>query len=261
MDKASGKLLSLCLRGKEVLHNLGGPTFHSYRFISNEHGAFDLGGRPEMAADPTRLTAFNYRVKDGVLRIETALDATAGGALVPYTVVYEVHPEGYVDVDARFQPWAGFAMPRIGLQLFLNPDFEELSWYGRGPMENYQDRKDAAFLGIYDSTVSAMAEPYVRAQSMGERTDTRWLQFKAEDGATVTFTAEKTFDFSAQYYTDRDLCLVKYGHDLEKIRRAEVVLNLDCFLTGLGNGSCGPGPLPRYQVVPGKEYRFKFRIQ
>ena len=106
-----------------------------------------------------------------------------------------------------------------------------------------------------------MAEPYVRAQSMGERTDTRWLQFKAEDGATVTFTADGTFDFSAQHYTDRDLCLVKYGHDLDKIRRAEVVLNLDCFLTGLGNGSCGPGPLPQYQIVPGKKYNYRFRIQ
>ena len=261
MDKATGKLMSLCLRGKEVLHNLGGPTFHSYRFISNEHGAFDLGGRPEMVADPTRLTAFNYSVKGGVLRMETTLDATAGGALVPYTVVYEVHPEGYMDVDATFHPWAEFAMPRIGLQLFLNPEFEELSWYGRGPMENYQDRKDAAFLGVYSQTVSGMAEPYVRAQSMGERTDTRWLQFKAEDGATVTFTADGTFDFSAQHYTDRDLCLVKYGHDLDKIRRAEVVLNLDCFLTGLGNGSCGPGPLPQYQIVPGKKYSYRFRIQ
>ena len=260
MDKTSGKLMSLCLGGKEVLHNLGGPSFHSYRFISNEHGAFDVDSRPEMAADPTRLTAFNYRVKDGVLRMETTLDAVAGGAVVPYTVVYEVHPEGYVDVEARFQPWAEFAMPRIGLQLFLNPAFEQLCWYGRGPIENYQDRKDAAFLGVYSQTVSGMAEPYVRAQSMGERSDTRWLQFRADDGSTVTFTAEKSFDFSAQHYTDRDLCLVKYGHDLDKIRRAEVVLNLDCFLTGLGNGSCGPGPLPQYRIDPGKTYSYKFRI-
>jgi beta-galactosidase len=143
--------------------------------------------------------------------------------------------------------------------MLLNPAFERLSWYGRGPMENYQDRKDCAFLGVYDNTVDGMTEHYVRTQTMGERTDTRWLRLATEDGHTVTFTADGTFDFSALHYTDEDLFLVKYGNDLDKIRRSEVVLTLDCVQQGLGNGSCGPGPLLKYMIAPG-EYSYRFRI-
>ena len=205
------------------------------------------------------LTGFSYKEKDGILRVETAMEATVGTCVAPYTVVYEVHPAGYVDAEARFTAKDGFSLPRIGLRMLLNPAFERLSWYGRGPMENYWDRKDAAFLGIYENTVDGMAEHYVRTQSMGERTDTRWLRLATEDGRQVTFTADGSFDFSALHYTDEDLYLVKYGNDLDKIRRAEVVLNLDCIQQGLGNGSCGPGPLPQYTIQAG-EYAYRFRI-
>ena len=259
LDKNRGTLLSLCLDGQEVLHNLGGPVFNGYRYISNDAVRYILSGNDEIQDTRIRLTAFQYREKDGVLQVETSLEAETGVTKVPYTVIYEVHPGGYVDVDARFTAGEDFKLPRIGLRMMLNPAFDRLSWYGRGPMENYQDRKDCAFLGIYENMVDGMAEHYVRSQTMGERTDTRWLRLATEDGRTVTFTADGSFDFSALHYTDEDLYLVKYGNDLDKIRRAEVVLTLDCAQQGLGNGSCGPGPLPQYMLAPG-EYNYRFRI-
>lgn len=127
-------------------------------------------------------------------------------------------------------------------------------------MENYADRKDAAFLGIYENTVDGLAEHYVRTQSMGERTDTRWLSFSTGEGRSVTFTADGHFDFSALHYTDQDLYRVKYGNDLESVRRGEVVLVLDCRQRGVGNASCGPGPLPQY-VIDAGEHSFRFRVQ
>ena len=259
LDKFHGTLLSLCLDGHEVLHGLGGPVFNGYRYISNDAVRFILSTDDVSLDIPVRLTAFQYREKDGVLKVETSLEAVTGETVVPYSVVYEVHPGGYVDVSAHFTAGKDFKMPRIGLRMLLNPAFERLSWYGRGPMENYQDRKDCAFLGVYENTVDGMAEHYVRTQTMGERTDTRWLRLATEDGRTVTFTADGSFDFSALHYTDEDLFLVKYGNDLDKIRRSEVVLTLDCVQQGLGNGSCGPGPLPKYLIAPG-EYTYRFRI-
>jgi beta-galactosidase len=115
-------------------------------------------------------------------------------------------------------------------------------------------------MGIYENTVSGMDEPYVRAQTMGGRSDTRWVRFSGSDGRSVTFTAHESFDFSALHYTDEDLYLVKYGNDLEKIRRSEVVLNLDCIGNGIGNGSCGPGVIKEYRIAPGQEYGYRFRI-
>ena len=260
-DKASGRMTRLRLNGQEILHGLGGPTLNTFRYISNDGTRYIIDGRDEVAEQRTQVTGFNYREEDGVLWVETALEATVGKTVVPYTIVYEVHPEGYVDVDARFTAGEDFRLPRLGLQLLLDPAFEQVRWYGSGPMENYRDRKDAAFLGVYDSTVTEMAEHYVRTQTMGERTDTRWVRFSTEDGHSVSFIADDTFDFSAQHFTDEDLYRVKYANDLDIVRRREVVLNLDCEMNGLGNGSCGPGPLPQYIIKPGQTYGYKFRIR
>ena len=260
-DKASGRMTRLRLNGQEVLHGLGGPTLNTYRYISNDGTRYIIDGRDEVADQHTQVTGFHYQEEDGVLRVETDLEATVGKTVVPYTIVYEVHPEGYVDVDARFTTGPDFRLSRLGLQLLLDPAFEQVRWYGRGPMENYRDRKDAAFLGLYDSTVTEMAEHYVRTQTMGERTDTRWVEFSTEEGHSVSFIADDTFDFSAQHFTDEDLYRVKYANDLDLVRRSEVVLNLDCEMNGLGNGSCGPGPLEQYIIQPGRTYGYKFRIR
>lgn len=72
-----------------------------------------------------------------------------------------------VDVNARFTTNSNFDLPRLALQTFLNPKLEQLSWYGRGPIENYQDRKNAAYMGLHQSTVSDMSEHYVRVQTRG----------------------------------------------------------------------------------------------
>ncbi|GAB6866746.1 hypothetical protein JCM10556A_34230 [Bacteroides acidifaciens] len=116
-----------------------------------------------------------------------------------------------------------------------------MEWYGRGPIENYQDRKNAAYIGKYQSTVNDMKEKYVRSQSMGERCDTRWLTLTDKEGKGIKISSADTFDFSALHYTDKELFDIKYGHDLADIYRAEVMLNLDCIQRGLGNASCGPG--------------------
>ena len=260
-DKAFGRMTRLRLGGRDVLYGLGGPTLNTYRYISNDGARFIMTSRDEVVDPRTRMTDFSYEEKDGILRLETAFETMLGEVSIPYSVVYEVHPEGYVDVDARFTPGQGFRQPRLSLQLLLDPAFEQVRWYGRGPMENYQDRKDAAFLGVYKNTVTGMEEHYVRTQTMGERTDTRWVEFSTADGRTVSFLADDTFDFSAQHFTDVDLYRVKYANDLDLVRRPEVVLNLDCAMNGLGNGSCGPGPLEKYVIQPGQTYSYKFRIR
>ena len=106
-----------------------------------------------------------------------------------------------------------------------------------------------------------MREYYVRAQSMGGRTDTRWLSLTDDSGKGVRITADGTFDFSALHYTDPDLWRIKYGHDIDLVRRAEVVLNLDCIQRGIGNASCGPQPLPEYEIKSGTDYSYTFRIE
>ena len=259
-DRARGSLSGLALKGKEILHGVDGPAFNGYRYISNDGVRFVIDGKDESVATRSEVISFRYKERPECLHVEISAIAHVGKEDVPYSIVYDVQAAGCVDVNAHFTAGEDFSLPRLGLRFLLNPAYENLSWYGRGPMENYQDRKDCAFLGIYDSTVSGMDEHYVRAQSMGGRTDTRWIRFVGTDGSTLTFTSDESFDFSALHYTDEDLYLVKYGNDLGKIRRAEVVLTLDCIQNGIGNGSCGPGVIGAYRIPEGQEYGYRFRI-
>ncbi len=260
-DKMEGDLQSLCLGGKEILHDNGEPVFNGYRYISNDAARFMGIEFHDPLKTTTRLIDLKSSRNNDCLQVETNLEATVGKTVVPFSVTYLVSPDGHLDVSASFHPGAEFALHRLGLRFFLDPSFEKVSWYGRGPMENYIDRKDAAFLGVYESTVTDMVERYARTQSMGQRTDTRWVTFSAPDGTAVQFVAEGSFEFSAQHFTDEDIFRAKYFHNLDKVRRNDVVLNLDCFMDGVGNGSCGPTTLTKYKIKPGQTYSYKFRIQ
>ncbi|MBR5661280.1 MAG: DUF4981 domain-containing protein [Bacteroidales bacterium] len=260
-DKLEGVLQSIQLDGKEVLHMQGQPLFNGYRFISNDAARFTGVLIHDPLSTTCRPVNFKSTPVEGVLRVETEMEATVGKTVVPYSVTYEVSPDGFVDVSAGFHPGEGYDLHRLGLRMFLAPSFEKVTWYGRGPMENYVDRKDAAFLGTYTSTISDMVEPYARTQTMGQRTDTRWVTFTSADGVSVRFAAEGSFEFSAQHFTDEDIFRARYFHNLDKVRHHGVVLNLDCFMEGIGNGSCGPATLPKYKIKPGETYSFKFRIQ
>ena len=253
-DRIDGKIQSLCLDGKEILHMQGGPVFNWYRYISNDRRWYD--------ETRTKVISYSYVVGPDrkSVTVTFSLETTAGKSVVPYTVTYDICGAGYVDVEANFHVGKDFNLPRLGLQMMLGAEYENVAWYGRGPMENYVDRKDAAFLGVYNTTVTDMAEHYVRTQTMGERCDTRWLKFTSKNGNTVSITADESFDFSAQHFTDPDIFNVKYGNDLDKIRRPEVVLVLDCVMRGIGNGSCGPGPMRKYEIERNKDYSYKFRI-
>ncbi|HBE55778.1 MAG TPA: beta-galactosidase, partial [Prevotellaceae bacterium] len=142
-----------------------------------------------------------------------------------------------------------------------DPSLEHVEWLGRGPMENYPDRCDAAFVGRYQSTVKEMAESYIKPQSMGERCNVEWLTLADKKGKGIRVRLlDGELGFSAQHYSDEELWQVKYRHQLKSIYRPEVVLHLDAAMRGLGNASCGPGPLPKYELRA-KSYSYHFVIE
>ena len=255
-DMHNGQLITLSYGGREMLHRQQGFVFNGYRSINN-----DPRDHLEIA---TRLNDFDYKQSaDGKsVRVTVALSADSeGDGSVSHTLVYVVNGNGAIDVEASFHTSAGFNMPRLALQASLSPALEQVDYFGRGPIENYADRKNAAYVGLYHTTVSDMREYYTRAQTMGGRSDVCRLTLSDGQGHGLCITAQGTLAFSALHYDDRELWRVKYGHDLDHIRRAEVVLNLDCIQRGLGNASCGPGPRPRYELQKDADYRMAFRIE
>lgn len=253
-DKKEGKLTGVLYNGDNMFHLREGWSLNTFRFINNDVRKWQ---------DPqTEVISFDWKWSEdnhaAIVCIQ--LQETIGDVKVPYTLVYHLYGNGEIDVNASFTTKNDFNLPRLSLQALFNPSLEQLEWYGRGPIENYRDRKNAAYVGKYQSTVNDMKESYARSQTMGGRCDTRWLTLTNEAGKGIKITSANTFDFSALHYTDKDLFEIKYGHSLPDIYRAEVVLNLDCIQRGLGNASCGPGPRPAYEIQKNTVYKYAFRM-
>ncbi|MCF0160475.1 MAG: DUF4981 domain-containing protein, partial [Bacteroidaceae bacterium] len=251
----TGVMTSLKSAGRELLQDGHGFVFNWFRSIANDNRK-EEGTRTQLV-DITR-----HKQHDGADATVVRQMVSIGKSKFACDVTYSLLAEGRLRVDATFKPMPGAKMPaRLGLQQFLIPALENVRWYGRGPMENYPDRKDCARMGLWNTTVTDMREAYVRSQSMGERCDTRWLELTDNEGKGIRITAiNGTFDFSVLHFTDMDLWNAKYGHDLGQVQRPEVVLSLDCAMRGIGNGSCGPGPLEKYDLDDKKTYSFSFVI-
>jgi beta-galactosidase len=163
---------------------------------------------------------------------------------------YRIWPDGRIQADNTFTIDKSIPdLPRLGVVLVLKPGFEKLRWFGRGPFENYSDRKRAALVDLYESTVTDQYVPYIMPQEHGNHTDVRWLSLGCES-ARLLVEAAGPMEFSASHYTAQDIDSAYHTYDLHP--RAEVILNLDYRQRGLGTESCGPGPLEQYKIKPGR---------
>jgi beta-galactosidase len=149
-------------------------------------------------------------------------------------------------------------LPRIGIDICFQPGLENLAWYGRGPWENYPDRKSSALIGHYSSTVTEQYIPYIMPQEHGHKTDVRWLSICDEDGHGIKVEGFPSFEFSASHLIANDLYSARHTYELTP--RRETWLNIDQGMRGLGTASCGPDTLDLYRLLKSK-YMFKFTIE
>jgi beta-galactosidase len=149
-------------------------------------------------------------------------------------------------------------LPRVGISMTLAPGLEQLEWYGRGPWENYADRKAAAIIGKYKSSVTEEYVPYILPQENGNKTDVRWLSLTNNEGHGLKITGVPLINFSASHFTADDLFKATHTYELEP--RDEVILTLDHSQRGLGTASCGPDTLERYCLCESR-YEFTYLLQ
>jgi len=143
------------------------------------------------------------------------------------------------------------ALPRMGTTWRLDKSLENVTYYGRGPEENYVDRCTGSFFGLWKDTVTGMYEEYVRPQDCGYRTGVRWIELTDASGRGVRFSADTPLFAQALHYTAEDLEFARHRNGQQRFAnfsapRDEVVLNLDVRQLGLGGASCGPRPMAKY---------------
>ncbi|WP_066631664.1 glycoside hydrolase family 2 TIM barrel-domain containing protein [Labilibacter marinus] len=269
MDKSTGIITSMLSNKKELLAQLGdisGPSLNVYRSpIENDKKFYSKSWRAGALNQLTEKTVLveAKQIEQTLVRIKTIKEFSSDSGSFKHECVYEISGNGSVKMDNVVTP-TGFdditSLPRVGLKLGLKEGLEEVSWYGRGPHENYPDRNESAFLGIYQSNANDLFTPYLMPQENGARSDIRWLElgFKNSKKPSIKIESDSSFVFSALHYDASDLDKAIRPEYLKK--RKETILCIDAQMLGLGNASCGPPPLQAY-LVPVKPYTFSFSMK
>jgi len=178
-----------------------------------------------------------------------------------YRITYTIYGSGDVIVQASFDPGDKKLpdLPRFGMQMSIPAQFNTMTWYGRGPHENYWDRKTSAAVGVYSGTVQNLIHNYVRPQENANRTDVRWLTLTNEDGLGLLAVGMPLLSVSAWPYTMEDLERARHINELPE--RDTITVNLDYKQMGVGgDDGWGARPHPEYRL-PCNSYSYSFRLR
>lgn len=262
-DKSNGKVSSLKYDGQEILSKQAGLEFNWYRNISNDKYTDQQYYNTKLNESLLVHHLSEDKTAVTVLHNSVATIQTDRGIKVPMLIKYTIYSSGTIDVDASFTvPENRDIVRRIGLQMAVSGDYKNIEYYGRGPHENYIDRKTSAFVGLYSTSPLDMeAEHYVRSQSMGNREDVRWVSLTNDKRQGVKITSKDRLNFSALHFNDADLSKTLHDFEIPAIRKPEIYLNLDCMQQGLGNASCGPRPLQENIIPTNTPMSYSFRIE
>ena len=177
------------------------------------------------------------------------------------TVRYTVYPDGTIALNSSIvSSDAGLNLPRLGYALKMPAKYDQYTYYGRGPLNNYADRKTGSFVGQYKSTVKDQFVNFPKPQSMGNREDVRWCVLTDKAGNGVQFVSlDKTMSTSALPWSALEMTLAQHPYELPASTGTH--LHLDCQVTGLGGNSCGQGGPLEHDCTKGALHQMSLLIR
>ena len=266
---ATGSLTSLTYHGKEMLAHPADfplqPVTQAFRAPTDNDKSFGNWlakdwSLHQMDNPRISLDSFKHEVReDGavIVRVQTRNRYKEGMIVTKF--LYTILSDGTIDLKTTFQPQGILPeLPRLGIAFCLSSDYNTFIWQGRGPQDNYPDRKISAAVGLWKGSVADQYVHYPRPQDSGNKEEVCRLMLTDRHGKGIRVDAvEDVFSASALHYTAQDL--YKETHDCNLKPRPEVILSLDAAVLGLGNSSCGPGVLKKY-AIDKKEHTLHIRI-
>ena len=266
--KAVGSITSLMYNGKEILtqnHFPVQPVTQAFRAPTDNDKSFGNWLAKDwklhaMDHPLISLESFDHEVRaDGAVIVRIRTTNLYKEGKVTTTSVYTISSDGAIDLKTTFLPQGVLPeLPRLGLAFCLAPAYNTFTWYGRGPQDNYPDRKTSAAIGLWKGTVAEQYVHYPRPQDSGNKEEVQFLTLTDKQNKGIRVDAvEDVFSASALHYTAQDL--YKETHDCNLKPRPEIILSMDAAVLGLGNSSCGPGVLKKYAIEK-KEHTLHIRI-
>ncbi|MBS7231321.1 DUF4981 domain-containing protein [Flavobacterium psychroterrae] len=232
----------------------------------NDFGAnlqINLKAWKEATENPILLNWTYSVTKDNKIQVKATYNLPSVAAALELN--YEINSNGELSVKEELsidKTKETPVLPRFGMEIILPKDFSSLSYYGRGPHENYIDRNYSAQVGLYNQTVSEQYYPYIRPQETGNKTDVRWLEL-SNDKMKITVTSNELLATTALHFLNEDLddgLQKDQRHAAELKERDLTSLKIDSKQMGVGGiDSWQAWPMEKY-LLRGKTYQYQFKI-
>ena len=255
--KSKGTLTGYTYDGKQMISSNKGLFLNAFRLPTDNDGRkkedWDNMGLPRLSTTGKGTGTTVTKADDGKT-VTIAMTSTYGSGSNAFNVSlsFIVCADGTIMVNSFIRPKKlGAIIPKLGFRLEMPKEMEQLAWFGRGPWDSYRDRKEACLPAIYESTVTDQYEEYILPQEHGTKQEVRWMGVTNSDGQGLLFAAPEQMAASAVHflpesnYTDKN---TRKKHTYEFVKCANTVVNLDAVTRGLGNNSCGPDVMDKYEL-------------
>jgi len=268
-SKANGNLNSMICDGKELLRK--GPQLNVWRApLANEQDdwtTYSVNVIPKtegygntistawyaLGLDKMKyiLETFDHHQTEEMVTLhvhEVVLFGHSDNAGFDNDMVYTISGDGTMKICHTINPNGKMPvwLPRIGTSWVLDKRLQKVDWFGRGPQENYPDRKTGYRIGHYQSTVDEMFVPYLLPEDCGLRTDNRVVRFLDKEGTGIEFSASQPFNYNCYPYSTENLSKAKYTYQL--VKSDGVTFNFDYQTTGVG--CTARAVFNKYQTIP-----------
>lgn len=242
-----GNITEWSYNGKDLFMQNNGPRFDRYRWIENDNPMEAYGNDPTDNGVKSQTATFQLSDDGKTATVNVTQNGNYGKATYKYTI----NANGTIDLASSFEA-QGDGARRLGFSLNFPSDMSKVRYYARGPRASYIDRLDGEDFGLYETTVKDMYEPFAHPQSNGNRIGLRWLTLTNNEGNGVKVETSGDVAFSLTPWTDAELRTARHEWELPTSNRT--VAHFDAIQKGVGNGSCGPGPMKQYEIQKGKTY-------
>ena len=263
IDKSTGLMKTYAYNGEVLVDN--GPTPNFWRGnVENDtgwgaRGEFD--GTWQNAAGKFSVSGFEQKDGSNGSKILIAHLTLPNAKNANVDITYTFSPDGSVKVDFHVDATrTGLGnFIRVGSMMTLPEGAENVTWYGNGPVETFNDRKTNGIMGVWSDTVSHIFYPYMKADDTGNLTDVKWISVQNEKKEnSVLIAAEGTVEASALHFTPYDL--QKADHPYKLSPRKETILSVDYGSMGTGSATCGQATLEQYRLPTSRAYDWSYTI-
>ena len=262
-DKSLGSLSSYQINGYELLKT--GPIVNYWRPPNDNDKGSNMIGRLGIWRDVSREIELAQikvdQLTENVVSVNVQFDLKkVHGNNV---VTYYVYGDGKIEIESSLSLGNKELpdLPRFGMRWQMPGNFDNLSYFGRGPHENYIDRMRSAFVGNYSGKVMGQYFEYARPQENGYKTDVRWFELRNEDGVGLKVSSEIPLGFSSMHNPIEDFdqkTHQNFKHTNDIVKRNGVFITTDLKMMGVaGDNSWGAKPYEKYSI-PAQNYTFKF---